>query len=85
MCSRLKKSEQAHFFLVTLCVLAIATPWGSEMKLRKRIFTSLALRMFHVKHLRYASNLKFLSMDPSLSLRMTMESLVPIKPHIPSL
>ena len=50
----------------------------------KRIFTSLALRMFHVKHLRYALHLAFLSMDPSLSLRMIMELLVPIKPHIPS-
>lgn len=78
------KNEQAHFSLVTLCVLAIATSWGSTMKIHKCIFAVLALRMFHVKHLRYALHLAFLSMDPSLSLRMIMELLVPIKPHIPS-
>ena len=58
------KNEQAHFSLVTLCVLAIATSWGSAMKIHKCIFAVLALRMFHVKHLRCASNLKFLSLDP---------------------
>lgn len=56
----------------------------SRWKNEQAHFSLVTLCVFHVKHLRYALHLAFLSMDPSLSLRMIMELLVPIKPHIPS-